>query len=142
MTESTPTESTLFMEQGAILDLIAGMTEVLRKHLGERGIEWDLKPMLDEAGMPVMAYCPLGEGRLLQDATLAVLAERHGVTPASIALAWLLTRNQTIAIPKTSRAERIDPIMAALDVQLDAEDLALLDDEFPPADGPSALAIV
>jgi pyrimidine operon attenuation protein/uracil phosphoribosyltransferase len=39
MTESTPTESTLFMEQGAILDLIAGMTEVLRKHLGERGID-------------------------------------------------------------------------------------------------------
>jgi diketogulonate reductase-like aldo/keto reductase len=117
-------------------------TNQLLYNLAERGIEWDLKPLLDEAGMPVMAYCPLGEGRLLQDATLAVLAERHGVTPASIALAWLLTRNQTIAIPKTSRAERIDPIMAALDVRLDAEDLALLDDEFPPPDGPTALAIV
>lgn len=117
-------------------------TNQLLYNLGERGIEWDLKPMMDRAGMPVMAYCPLGEGRLLRDGTLAVLAERHGVTPATIALAWLLSRDQTIAIPKTSRPERIGPIMAALDVKLDAEDLALLDDEFPPPDGPTALAIV
>jgi diketogulonate reductase-like aldo/keto reductase len=117
-------------------------TNQLLYNLGERGIEWDLKPLLDEAGMPLMAYCPLGEGRLLQDATLAVLAERHGVTPASIALAWLLTRSNTIAIPKTSRPERIDPIMDALGVKLDSDDLALLDDEFPPPDGPAALAIV
>lgn len=117
-------------------------TNQLLYNLGERGIEWDLKPMMQQAGMPVMAYCPLGEGRLLQDGTLAVLAERHGVTPAAIALAWLLTRDQTIAIPKTSRPERIEPILASLDVKLDAEDLALLDDEFPPPDGPTALAIV
>ena len=117
-------------------------TNQLLFNLGERGIEWDLKPLLDGAGVPVMAYCPLGEGRLLRDATLAVLAERHNVTPASIALAWLLSRPQTIAIPKTARPERIEPIMAALDVTLDAEDLALLDDEFPPPDGPNSLAIV
>ncbi|MEE4236464.1 MAG: aldo/keto reductase [Anderseniella sp.] len=117
-------------------------TNQLLYNLGERGIEWDLKPMMAQAGQPVMAYCPLGEGRLLRDATLAVLAERHGVTPATIALAWLLSRDQTIAIPKTSRPERIEPILAALDVTLDAEDLALLDDEFPPPDGPTALAIV
>lgn len=117
-------------------------TNQLLYNLGERGIEWDLKPLLDRAGVPVMAYCPLGEGRLLRDATLAILAERHGVTPASIALAWLLSRPQTIAIPKTARPERIEPIMAALDVNLDAEDLALLDDEFPPPDGPTSLAIV
>ncbi len=117
-------------------------TNQLLYNLGERGIEWDLKPMMDRAGQPVMAYCPLGEGRLLWDGTLAVLAERHGVTPASIALAWLLSRDQTIAIPKTSRPERIDPIVAALDVKLDAEDLALLNDEFPAPDGPTALAIV
>jgi len=117
-------------------------TNQLLYNLGERGIEWDLKPLLEQAGQPVMAYCPLGEGRLLRDGTLAVLAERHGVTPASIALAWLLAQPQTIAIPKTSRLERIDPIMAALDVKLDDEDLALLDDEFPPPDGPTSLAIV
>jgi diketogulonate reductase-like aldo/keto reductase len=117
-------------------------TNQLLYNLGERGIEWGLKPLLDGAGVPVMAYCPLGEGRLLRDATLAILAERHDVTPASVALAWLLSRPQTIAIPKTARPERIEPIMAALKVRLDAEDLALLDDEFPPPDGPTSLAIV
>ena len=111
-------------------------------NLSDRGIEWDLKPMLDKHGIPVMAYCPLGEGRLLRDASLATLADRHGVTPASIALAWLISRERTIAIPKTSRVERIAPIVAALDIELDEEDLALLDNEFPPPEGPSALSIV
>jgi diketogulonate reductase-like aldo/keto reductase len=88
-----------------------------------------------------MAYCPLGEGRLLRDASLATLADRHGVTPASIALAWLLSRPQTIAIPKTSKLERLSAIAAALDVELDKDDLAMLDHEFPPPDGPQALSI-
>jgi diketogulonate reductase-like aldo/keto reductase len=111
-------------------------------NLSDRGIEWDLAPKLQGTGIPVMAYCPLGEGRLLRDASLATLADRHGVTPASIALAWLLTRPQTIAIPKTSKAERVAAIVAALDVKLDENDLELLDAEFPPPDGPSALSIV
>jgi len=111
-------------------------------NLSDRGIEWDLKPTLEESGIPVMAYCPLGEGRLLRDASLATHADRHGVTPASIALAWLLSRQRTIAIPKTSRMERIAPIVAALGIELDEDDLALLDHEFPPPDGPSALSIV
>jgi len=110
-------------------------------NLSDRGIEWDLKPKLVKNHIPVMAYCPLGEGRLLRNASLATLADRHGVTPASIALAWLLSRQQTIAIPKTSRMERIAPIVAALDVELDQDDLALLDHEFPAPDGPSALSI-
>lgn len=111
-------------------------------NLSDRGIEWNLKPKLAQSGIPVMAYCPLGEGRLLRDASLATLADRHGCTPASIALAWLMAQHQTIAIPKTSRAERIDPIVAALEVELDDDDLALLDHEFPAPDGPSALSIV
>ena len=111
-------------------------------NLSARGIEWDLKPKLAENSIPVMAYCPLGEGRLLRDASLATLADRHGCTPASIALAWLMAQHQTIAIPKTSRTERIDPIVAALEVELDDDDLALLDHEFPAPDGPSALSIV
>jgi diketogulonate reductase-like aldo/keto reductase len=111
-------------------------------NLSDRGIEWDLKPTLEGSGIPVMAYCPLGEGRLLRDASLATLADRHGVTPASIALAWLISRQRTIAIPKTSRMERIAPIVAALGIELDEDDLALLDHEFPPPDGPSALSIV
>lgn len=111
-------------------------------NLSDRGIEWDLKPKLVENDIPVMAYCPLGEGRLLRDASLATLADRHSVTPASIALAWLISQKQTIAIPKTSRVERIRPIVAALDIELDEDDLALLDHEFPPPDGPSALSIV
>jgi diketogulonate reductase-like aldo/keto reductase len=111
-------------------------------NLSDRGIEWDLKPKLAENSIAVMAYCPLGEGRLLRDASLATLADRHGCTPASIALAWLMAQHQTIAIPKTSRVERIDPIVAALDIELDDDDLALLDHEFPAPDGPSALSIV
>ena len=84
-------------------------------NLADRGIEWDLKQNLQQAGIPLMAYCPLGEGRLLRDASLATLADRHKVTPASIALAWLLSREQTIAIPKTSRIERLPAIIKTLE---------------------------
>jgi diketogulonate reductase-like aldo/keto reductase len=110
-------------------------------NLKERGIEWDLKPMLEAAGIPVMAYCPLGEGRLLHDACLAAIAERHATVPAAIALAWLLSKPQTIAIPKTSRVERLDAIMASLDISLDADDFELLDHRFPPPEAASSLAI-
>lgn len=83
------------------------------------------------------ALCCIGPNEELD-----TLADRHNVTPASIALAWLLSREQTIAIPKTSRIERLPAIIAALDVKLDDADLELLDDEFPAPEGPSALSIV
>jgi diketogulonate reductase-like aldo/keto reductase len=77
-------------------------------HLGERGIEWDLLPWLRERRVPVMAYSPFDEGRLLRHPKLVAFAGRHGMTPAQVALAWLLAQDGVIAIPKSGSPERVE----------------------------------
>jgi diketogulonate reductase-like aldo/keto reductase len=100
--------------------------------LEERGIEWQLLPTCQKAQIAVMAYCPLGQGRLIGNSALASIARKHGVAPAAIALAWFLLRPGIIAIPKTSHAERMRENAKAADLLLDAEDVAALDAAFPP----------
>jgi diketogulonate reductase-like aldo/keto reductase len=109
--------------------------------LEERGIEWQLLPECRKAQIAIMAYCPLGQGRLVAHKALAPLARKHEVTPAAIALAWLLSKPGVIAIPKTTHAERMRDNAKAGDVVLDAEDLAALDAAFPPPRRKNALAM-
>ena len=55
---------------------------------------------------------------------LRALAEERRVTPAQLALAWLLRRHDNvIPIPGTSSIERLDENAASVDVQLSAADL-------------------
>lgn len=104
----------------------------VKYHLGRRGIEWHLLPRMQNRGIAVMAYSPLGQGDLLRDATLARLARRHGVASATIAVAWVLRQDNVVAIPKTSDPDHLDDIVASLEVTLTVEDLAELDAAFPP----------
>lgn len=102
-----------------------------------RGIEWGLIPWSRERRIPIMAYSPVGhkpaeQKRLFNDRNLKSIAAEHGATPAQIALAWVLREPDIIAIPKASRPEHIRENRAALDIKLTAEDLAKLDQSFPP----------
>ena len=108
-------------------------------NLGRRGIEHDLRPWLRERGVPVMAYSPIEQARLLEDPRLASFAGRHGMTPAQAALAWLLAQDGVIVIPKTGRREHLQENLGALDVTLDAAQRAELDRLFPPPAGPVPL---
>jgi len=101
-------------------------------NLSRRGIEWDLLPWLRERRVPVMAYSPIEQGRLLGDRKLAGFAQRHGVTPSQAALAWLLQKDGVIVIPKTGRRERLKENLGALGTPLDAAQLAELNRLFPP----------
>jgi diketogulonate reductase-like aldo/keto reductase len=121
-------------------------TDQVLYNLAERGIEWDLLPWCRALGMPVMAYSPLesasGEQRaLLANPALVEVARRHGATPAQVALAWLLRQEGVVAIPKAVRPEHVRANRAALDIVLEAEDLARLDAGFPPPRGPEPLAM-
>jgi diketogulonate reductase-like aldo/keto reductase len=111
-------------------------------HLGSRGIEWQLLPENQRAGIPIMAYCPLGQGELIGHPAIVKLARKHSVKPAAIAIAFLLSKPGVIAIPKSSHAERVREFAAARDVKLDAQDFEFLDREFPAPKRKISLDIV
>jgi diketogulonate reductase-like aldo/keto reductase len=111
-------------------------------NLSRRGIEWDLLPWLRERRVPVMAYSPIEQARLLRHPKLVGFARDCGMTPVQVALAWLLARDDIMAIPKTGHRERLKENVSALSHTLTAEQLAALDDIFPPPKGPRALEML
>jgi diketogulonate reductase-like aldo/keto reductase len=111
-------------------------------HLGERGIEFALLPWCAERGVDVMAYSPLDEGRLAGHPALKSIGTRLGVTPAQVALAWVLRDPRVVAIPKAARPEHVRANRAAVDLRLDAQALVELDHAFPPPRRKTALAMI
>ena len=101
-------------------------------NLSRRGIEWDLLPWCEARQIPLMAYSPIEQSRLLHQPGLRNLAVKHGVTPAQMALAWLLRQDGVIAIPKASSRQHLEENFAALKLSLDDAVLAELDQLFPP----------
>ncbi len=117
-------------------------TDQVLYHLGSRGVEFDLLPWAEERSMPLMAYSPLGRGDLLNHPALQAVADRHDATPAQIALAAVIRQPGLIAIPKASSVAHVEANAAALEIELDAEDIAVLDRAFPPPATAQALDII
>ena len=101
-------------------------------NLERRGIEFDLLPWCRRSDVPVMAYSPIEQGRVLRHVTLKTIAARLGATPAQVALAWVLRQDGVCAIPESGNPEHVRDNRGALDVRLTPEDLADLDEAFPP----------
>lgn len=106
-------------------------TNQILYNLSRRGVEYDLLPWSESYGLPTMAYSPIEQGRLLNSPALLQLAKQHDVSPAQIALAWVLRRPDIIAIPKAATVEHVEDNFAALSVTLTDSDLTLLDRAFP-----------
>jgi len=120
----------------------AVQTNQLLYNLSRRGIEYDLLPWCRERNVPIMAYSPIEQGRLLDDRTLVRVAERHGATPAQVALAWVLRHPDVIAIPKASSEAHVRENSASLKIALTAADLNDLDLAFPPPRRKQALEML
>jgi aryl-alcohol dehydrogenase-like predicted oxidoreductase len=87
-----------------------------------------------ERGIAFVPFFPLGSSfrggpaRLAGDATIIRVAAKHGATSTQIALAWLLARyDRMLLIPGTSSVAHLEENMAAIDIELDAADVAALD---------------
>ncbi|MFL9924788.1 aldo/keto reductase [Herbaspirillum lusitanum] len=111
-------------------------------NLSRRGIEFDLLPDSIARGVPVMAYSPIEQGRLLKDAALNSVARRHAATPAQIALAWVIRQPGVIAIPKASTVEHVQQNRACLNFTLSEQDLQELDAAFAPPRRKQALQML
>nr|WP_211212927.1 aldo/keto reductase [Actinopolyspora mortivallis] len=117
-------------------------TDQVLYNLTRRGPEFDLLPWCRRRDLPVMAYSPIEQGRLRGEPVLRSLAERRGVTPAQIALAWVLNTEGVCAIPKAATVEHVERNRAALGITLEAEELRELDEHFPPPRRPRPLEIL
>ncbi len=123
--------------------------------LWTRGIEAEILPTIRELGIGLVPYSPLGRGFLtgaikaetlgendfrrgmprfqgdalqknlsLVDALTAIAGEK-GITPAQLALAWILHQGEDISpIPGTTKIPRLEENVGAAEVVLSAEDLA------------------
>jgi diketogulonate reductase-like aldo/keto reductase len=111
-------------------------------NLSRRGIEFDLLPWCRDHGIPVMAYSPIEQARLLAHKTVRRVAGRHNATPAQLCLAWVLRQEGVIAIPKAGSPEHVREDYDALEIKLTTEDLHELDGAFPPPREPQPLEVI
>ncbi|HIV78626.1 MAG TPA: aldo/keto reductase [Candidatus Sphingomonas excrementigallinarum] len=117
-------------------------TDQILYNLTRRGPEYDLIPWLAQHQMPVMAYSPVEQGRLVAHPCLVQMAGERDATPAQLALAWLLTRDGILPIPKAGSVSHVRDNRAALDLTLSEAELRRLDDLFPPPRAPEPLAML
>jgi 2,5-diketo-D-gluconate reductase B len=72
--------------------------------------------------IPLVAYCPLAQGRAASNEALVAIGKKHNASAAQVALKWLLDQDGVAAIPKASRAESQKANLDALNVKLDNDD--------------------
>ena len=101
-------------------------------NLSRRGPEYDLLPWCRAHGIPIMAYSPIEQGRILHHPALVEVAHRHRATPAQVALAWVLRSEDVNAIPRATTPEHVRNNAAAVNLQLTMADFIVLDAAFPP----------
>jgi diketogulonate reductase-like aldo/keto reductase len=77
--------------------------------------------------MALTAYSPLARGKVMDNPVLVEIAHHHSANPAQIALSWLLSQNQVVAIPKTSTPEHAESNLKAAELVLSGEELERID---------------
>lgn len=116
-------------------------------HLGSRGIEYSLYPWMKEHNIPVMAYCPMAQGaglkhELMTNKELIQIAEKYDLSIPELLLAFVLQKDNIIAIPRTSNPQHALRNAKVADVKIDEGDLEIMDREFPAPDRKVYLDIV
>jgi diketogulonate reductase-like aldo/keto reductase len=89
-----------------------------------------------------MAYSPLEQGRLVERPVVRGVASRYRVSPARVALAWVLAQDGVCAIPEAGTVAHVRQNRAALDLRLDESDMLRLNEAFPPPLAPQPLEIL
>lgn len=107
----------------------------LMYHLGSRGIEYELKPLLDKHNIKVMAYCPLAHGgetrkRLIKNEIVKKIARKYNATELQILIAFLLNKN-VIVIPGSKNIKHIEENYKARNINISSTDMEILQNEFP-----------
>jgi len=110
-------------------------TDQVLYNLARRGPEYDLIPWCRGRRMPLMAYSPVDHGRLVEHRAVRDLAAEKGVTPAQLAIAWVLRLPDVFAVAKASTRAHVIENRAALEIDFSQAELDQLDRLFPPPFG-------
>jgi len=97
----------------------------------ERGPEKDgLLNFCQKEGITLTAYSPLNRGILSMRVKneLEKISKKYGATIFQIMLAWLISKNKVVAIPKAGRIEHLRENLKVLDLRLSEEEIRLIDD--------------
>jgi Aldo/keto reductases, related to diketogulonate reductase len=111
-------------------DIVSNQVEY---SLLNRDIEKDLLSFAKENNVTIIAYSPLARGEIFRGdyvEKLSKLCMKYNKTIAQIALNWLIIKENVVAIPKTSKIERIDEFLGSYGWRLKEDDLKMLDEMF------------
>ena len=107
----------------------------------------DVVELCAARGLAFVPFFPLGSAftggpaKLAADPAVAAVAAKHDATPSQIALAWLLHQGEhVLLIPGTSSVAHLEENLAAGAIELDAGDLAALDEVRQAGDPLEAIA--
>jgi len=82
-----------------------------------------LQTFLNNHHILLEAYSPLARGDVFDNEIIKQIADKHGITPAQVSLAWILSDKDRVAIPKTSNPDHLQGNLDAIDIQLSEDEL-------------------
>jgi len=85
-------------------------------------------------GIILTAYSPFERGTVFSDPRVQKIADNHSVTPAQVALAWLINQPNVITIPMSTKIENLRANLAALEIVFNDEEISALDELKLPED--------
>lgn len=86
----------------------------------------EMREYLYGSDTDLVAYSPLAQGEVFEEDAIVEIAEKHGVPPAAVSLAWVLSKGGT-PIPRTSSVDHLRDNLGARDLELDDEDEKRID---------------
>lgn len=116
-------------------------------NLDERGIEFDLLPLMTKHSLPLIAYSPLSQGdrisgKLTDHPLLNEIAHSHNATVYQVMLAWTIRDHHTLAIPKAANPIHAAQNMEALEIEFSPDELTALQQAFPQPTSKQPLATI
>lgn len=116
-------------------------------NLDERGIEYDLLPLMHQLQLPLIAYSPLSQGdtisgKLADHPLIKELAHNHHATVYQIMLAWTIRDHHTLAIPKAANPTHAQENIEALNITFTPDELEALAEVFPQPTTKQPLAVI
>lgn len=114
-------------------------------NVGSRGIEYSILPWQKENNMSLVGYSPFGSDGgdyLTIKPVLKDLAKQKNVSVYQLLLAWVIRNRDLLSIPKSSSVAHLKANMAATDIEFTADELELIDSQYPRPNKKTQLEVI